>query len=327
MKYVVSILFTLVVLSCRKERSPAPDLDKIYGTFSILDSLKIAGETVDFTQTPTLNISARFSIKTDLNVNIKGLTSNFEYNNSAFTDVLNLDWNGKADRPPSFGNEEVEITLSFPSLPDSIRPQPFSRKVKITSPIPPQTGYVMATFLPGDEAGSGRGYSLNTDAADGSVARIANTLGGNYFELSGTDKNNWWIGGLNLFPANRYKDTAVFPISPIAASSLYLNQYVYGYGPNSKVILEMIVNEKDGINGLPNESYMLQTNVRWNGWQLLSIPYSRFNLNSIPGNSQKDAHRIRSVEFKCLSNGGPSNTFISMSVANPVFTTIRPYVY
>jgi hypothetical protein len=312
----------IFLLSCRKERQPTPDLDNIFGEFKIQDSLKVSATSIDFRNTPSLNISASFSIKTDWKISIKGLRSNFLFTKTAFSEKVDLNWDGKADRPPSFGNEDAEVMLTFANQPDTLK-----TLVGVLNPIPAQEGVVMATFLPGDEQGQGQGFSITADQVDGSIGQIANTLGGNYFELSGIDKNNWWIGGLNVFPRNRHGDTAVYPLPPISPSSLFINAYVYGFGPESKVILETVVGELDGKNGLPNESYMLQTYVRWSGWQLLSIPYSRFNLNTNPGNSQQDTDRIRNVEFKALSNGGPSNTFIKLIVANPVFTTLKPYVY
>jgi hypothetical protein len=320
---LIFILPLLCTMACKSTSEPAPLLNSVYGEFKIIDSLTVDKNAVDLSVSP-LAIRASFSVLCPWKISIKGLRTGQLYTNEAFSDKVNLDWDGKANRPPSFGIEDVEIMLTVQNKPDTLR-----KVVSLLNPIPSQTGYVLATFVPGDEVGVGRGYSVTTDGSDLNViGKVDNALGGNYFSLSGTDLNNWWIGGINIFPRNRYGEVApVFPIPSISGASLFLNAYIYGYGPTSKTLMEIVIYEQDGINGITNESYTRQVRVDWTGWRLLSIAYSDFTISSTPGNSVRDSDKIKSVEIKALCNGGPSNTKIALNIANPVFTTLKPYAY
>jgi hypothetical protein len=164
--------------------------------------------------------------------------------------------------------------------------------------------------------------------------------GSNSLYLAGTDlNNNSWCGDVNHEHLGDLlnKDTnqlADLPIdSGIDPANLYFNAFIYGTGAKSTAV-EFKIAEIDGGDTLKNrfdiskwikgdstaragliltaystsdnDSWIFDVIVDWEGWKLVSIPYSQFRAANDPtngggGDRVKESFRISGVTVSLLS--------------------------
>jgi len=66
--------------------------------------------------------------------------------------------------------------------------------------------------------------------------------------------------------------------------------------------LKIIIREGDGATLANGEKYSAEINpVNWSDWQLFSLPYSDFVLESASVNNLREPGRINQIEIMCLS--------------------------
>ena len=66
--------------------------------------------------------------------------------------------------------------------------------------------------------------------------------------------------------------------------------------------LKIIIREDDGSNLANGEKYSMEINpVNWDTWQLFTLPYSDFVLESAPVNNLREPGKINQIEIMCLS--------------------------
>ena len=160
----------------------------------------------------------------------------------------------------------------------------------------------------------------------------------NSLYLSGTDvNNNGWCGDVNHKHLGDLlnKDISDLPIdSGIDPENLYFNAFIYGTGTTNTAVrfkVSEIDNLGDSLNnrfdiykwlkGTPeqineekltdystsdNDSWVFDVVVDWEGWKLVSIPYSKFSAASDPtnggsGDKIKESFRISGISVSLLS--------------------------
>jgi hypothetical protein len=66
--------------------------------------------------------------------------------------------------------------------------------------------------------------------------------------------------------------------------------------------LKIIIREDDGTTLANGERYSIQINpVNWSEWQLFTLPYSDFVLESASVNDLREPGKINQIEIMCLS--------------------------
>lgn len=180
----------------------------------------------------------------------------------------------------------------------------------------------------------------NDQAVDFGISSVVAVHESNSLYLSGTDvNNNSWCGDVNHEHLGDLlnKDTNQLDDLPIDSgilpSDLFVNVFVYGTGLKSSAV-EIKIAEIDGGDTLntrydiakwikgdstqrstqvltpystaDNDSWIYDIEIDWEGWKLVSIPYSDFRAANDPGNGGggdrvKESFRISGITVSLLS--------------------------
>lgn len=178
------------------------------------------------------------------------------------------------------------------------------------------------------------------------TSSVESVEGGFSLYMTGTDLNdNGWIGGRNherLVELYSRIQTSILPIdSGIAAEDLYFNIFVHGDSRFPKTTVEIKVYELDDTTFQsreeirnyaygPDENTLTSTQqsisdgwiydipVTWDGWKLVTVPYSMFRASNDPktganGNRRRESWRITGIAVSGLSyplSGGTVSTYV-----------------
>lgn len=167
-----------------------------------------------------------------------------------------------------------------------------------------------------------------------SVTDINKVEGSNSLLMSGEDiNNNGWIGSRNherLLELAASTDLAKMPVdSTTSPDDLYLNIFIFGDTDYPGTTIELKVYENEDYDSLPyvddlrkyaldelstldaaqkgySDAWLYDIIVNWDGWKMVSIPYSAFRATNNPiaggnGNRIKEPGRISGIEASLLS--------------------------
>ena len=175
---------------------------------------------------------------------------------------------------------------------------------------------------------------------DFKVTSVMSIQENNSLYLAGTDiNNNSWCGDVNHEHLGDLLDKDTNQLDQLAIDSgvnpenLYVNVFIYGTGAANTTV-EIKIAEVDGGDTLKtrfdiakwikgdsiarvnkvltpystadNDSWIFDVNVEWEGWKLVSIPYSQFRAANNPssgggGDRVKESFRISGVTVSLLS--------------------------
>lgn len=312
------------------------ELDLIFGG--------ISSPKVDFFQDDNSHFeSTNFSEKVSWNLYVKGLSSGAQVNFSGLSDKIdntNSLWQyGKTSTVQFFQSGEKFVGelhiagLDTVFTSDTLHfSNDYNWNLRTINGV---KHVVLETFELNQNA---QGLAATSpDANDNnvviSVSDVKRVSGRKSLEMKGEDANgNGWLGDINherLVELSAANDVASLPIdSGVNPDDLYLNIYVYGDPSFSNTAVEIKVYENDApemINrdtllNFANDAAQLLTadyqavsdawiydiQVNWEGWKLVSIPYSSFRAaNSLTkgggGNRIKESWRITAVAVSILS--------------------------
>jgi hypothetical protein len=238
-----------------------------------------------------------------------------------FIDSTNTIWKGESSNDYFFGGvgtDSIEVKLTFIGSPLEI-----TKKIAMSG----KKNYHKRTFngvyhyLIDDFDGSNTTTAFSSfyidqqDVGGGNTGNNAYGLiknQGNFsYRMYGRDvNNNTYLGScntptLNDIPANTIKSTD--------PAQVYINMYVYGTGkPNTTVSIISFENDRDmpyqTFDQTQNDKYICQIEVTWEGWKLVSVPYSRFkrtNTGAGLGNNRLDPDRICGLALELDSYPNP----------------------
>ncbi len=180
-----------------------------------------------------------------------------------------------------------------------------------------------------------------------SVTESRSVEGGVSLHLKGKDANdNGWIGSRNherLLELYSQPTLSGVPIdSGVSPDDLYFNLYIFGDPEFPKSTIEIKAYELDdttykkredirvyatddmGSNTLSStqkaisDAWLYDIVVNWEGWKLVSVPYSSFRASNNPliggnGNRVRESWRITGIELSGLSyplSGGEVDTYV-----------------
>ncbi len=321
-KYFAFLLIGVALLSCRKEeidRIEGPELNDIYGTFSVVEGLTASQPTVDFAANQSVHFNCVLSKISDWKLTITGQTSGAQKIVESSTKVIDASvftWYGETTNFPIFKAEVCNVMLTFDGEEDTL-----TTTVTITQPKVNQ-GFVLADFETGwnsgwtsfIQSGAQMDFNIKTNSSA--------PQGNSYYNMQG--QVNWdWLTGLVNFKASAYGS----PTLPLTdnADNLYFNALIYGEPgmPNSRVLFQF--DEDEDMNGTftggSEDRFGYEILVTWEGWKLVSVKYSDITGNGIGGGIH-NPNKLNSVNMLHLAN--PTSGLAKSKLDYIIFTQNGP---
>lgn len=323
MKYNLFLLLLLTVLfSCRKDEIDifeGPDLNDVYGEFTVITSLESSQPNVDFADGQTVYFTCELSKVIDWQLTITGQTSGAEKlisGTSKYVDTNTSTWDGSTTNFPMFKSEVCNVMLTFNGESDTLN-------TSVTVDLPKvNEGFVIADFETGwnsgwttfIQSGAGMDFNIKTDAS----APNENS----YYNMQGLV--DWdWLTGLVDFNATAYGSTTI-PLSD-NGDNLYFNAIVYGDPglPNSRVLFRFDEDEnEDGSFNVSNEDqFDYEIIIQWEGWKLITVKYSDM-VGSGGGGNIHNPDKLNKVSVLHLAD--PASGMAKSGIDYLIFTENAP---
>lgn len=328
-KILMIIVPFILLLSCRKEDAmnpEGPDLNNLYGDFSIVKDLTINNEEVDFSAGETLIFDAELSKQTNWVIEINGESSGavrkIEGSNRIIS-AENATWDGGADRFPGFGQEKAFISVTFPNESNA----PTLTDSVILKGLKQDKGTLITSF----EEGLGDSWErFSQSTVNGNIfCDDLAAKGDCYYGWNGTVGWDWAIGSVTINP-----ESGTFNLQS-SASNLFFNiafKAMENFGPDNSFLLFWF-DEDDNEDGVfdPNteDRYTYEYWSKNSEWDLISLRYSDLqfdaegNSQEVNGNGLPEPGKLISINVFFLAN--PDNGNARALVDHLIFTTNEPY--
>lgn len=327
-------IFSLVVLaltSCRKDDEEfvdGPNLNDLFGPFSIIEDIVINTNTVDFPNDGSVFYSGELSKNTDWFIYITGSETGATRTIQGFDRVLSIDnaaWNGGANTFPGFGLEECYLEVHFPNEEDA----PILYDTVSVEGLKIDDGYLITSF----EEGVGTNWSnFNQTTVTGGIVcgNDESAKGDCHYSFSGSVPWDWAIGSVMIQP----DDGGTFGL-PASASNLYFNmgfKALENVGPTNSFILFWFDEDENGDGVFDEATEDRFTYEYWSTdseWDLISLLYGdlQFDIEGAQvetnGNGLPEPSKLVSVNVFYLAN--TENGLSSALVDHLIFTTNTPY--
>lgn len=293
--YFLILIIVISFLSCQRENSDflGGSLNDQFGELVVLEPFKSNTANFNFSIVSPRFFEAQWSKNLNWSLSVRatqtGATKTFTgYSNKL--DIDNASWDGSADDFPSFMKDDVcQATLT---LSDSDTIIELTTTVNVSEIKTPQDGLkVVADFEDGMPSNtieiSQEGENMSFEIENGQAAN-----GSSFYAMGGIVNWDYYLGSIKI-PVETEEYASVSPLL------LYFNMALIG-GALGEVpanqFVKIYLREADG------ERYSYEVNpVNWLNWQLISVPYSDFILDSEVSNNTQDPGTINQIEIMCLS--------------------------
>ena len=326
----------LGTFSCRELAPEGPELEDIFGEFSIIQPLTSDRSTVDFSAGETVEYRAELAVRTNWTLSIRSLETGARKIITGNEKLIMGDvarWNGSVTFAPLFAaGEHIVATMRFESFPDSTL---VSDTVLITGAKPLPTGGVLVSdFENPDQEFEAFSEFAFEETSNGIESLFPAAIGDSYWYMFGRDNNrSVFVCGVRITSTSA-QSTPVFEFSTENEDKVWFNMFVFGTAlPNT--VLAIDFQEDDNLNGIyvPSQegTYSYQVPIDWNGWKLISFPYSATNLSTngglgnIDANGKREVNRIISLQFILLSNLGQNDNQVGFGIDHAIFTINGPF--
>lgn len=326
-------IFTLVMLAfsgCRKEDNEmvdGPNLNDLFGPFSIVEDLVISHTEIDFGVDAFVFYSGELSKNTDWNIHFTGSQTGATRTISGFDRVLSIDnaaWNGGANTFPGFGLEEVYIEVHFPNEEDA----PVLYDTVSVLGLKQDEGYLITSF----ENGTGTNWVPfnQTTVVGGIVCGNGESAKGDcHYSFGGTVGWDWAIGSISV-----QNDEGTFGL-PTSATNLYFNmgfKALENVGPTNSFIQFWFDEDENGdgvFDPASEDRFLYEYWSNGSEWDLISFVYGGLQFDAegsqvdTNGNGLPEPSKLIAINVFYLAN--PENGFSSALVDHLIFTTNSPY--
>jgi len=322
--------------SCRELAPEGPELEDIFGEFQILRPLTQDRTTVDFSAGETVEFIAELSVRTDWTLTIRSIETGARKIIQGNEKLIMGDvarWNGSVTFAPLFSaGEHVVASMQFAAFPDSTM---FSDTILITGSRPlPEGGILVSDFENLDQVFEAFSEFSFEETNNGVDSLFPAAIGDKYWYMFGRDNNgSVFVCGLRI-TATSAQGTPVFEFPTENEEKVWFNMFVFGTG-TANTVLVIDFQEDDNLNGTyvasQEGTYNYQVPIDWNGWRILSFPYSATaistngGLGNVDANGQREVNRIIALQFILLSAGGQSDNSVGFGLDQALFTINGPY--
>lgn len=324
------ILAIFTVFSCRKEDAnnyDGPNLNDLFGPFSIIKDIEINQSTADFPIDKNLYFTGELSKNTDWKITITGATTGAERiinGNNRIISSDNSSWDGGANSFPGFGVETAFVEISFPN--EDGAPTLYDT-ITITK-TKNDDGFLITSF----ENGEGTNWSkFNQTTVAGAISCGTNesAKGNCHYSFSGNVPWDWAIGSVMIRP-----NSGDFGL-PASASNLYFNMAfkpIENIGEGNTFIQFWFDEDEngDGTFDLATEDrFIYEYWYQDTGWNLISYKYSDIQFDSdgnqvsTNGNGLPEPAKLHSINVFYLANKDNGNA--KAYIDHLIFTTKKPY--
>lgn len=316
------ILIGLALVACRKDEIntiEGPELNDIYGTFSVVTPLSASQPNVDFAASQSVFFSCDVSKISNWKISIVGQTSGAEkiFEGTGKTiDASVATWNGETTNFPIFQAEVCDVMLTFDGENDTLY-----TTVTVDAPKTNQ-GFVLADFESGwvggwtsfIQSGGMMDFNIKTNSAA--------PQGGSYYNMQGIVNWDWLVGLVNFNSAAYSSVTLPLTDNP---DNLYFNALIYGEPglPNSRVLFQFEEDEDENgtFTGGNEDQFSIEILVTWEGWKLVSVKYRDLTGNGIGGGIH-NPDKIHAVNMLHLAD--PSSGVAKSKIDYLIFTQNAP---
>ena len=298
--YFLTLIIAISFLSCQREKPEflGGSLNDQFGELVVLEPFMSNTASFNFSIVSPRFFEAQWSKNLNWTLSIRatqtGATKIFtRYSNKL--DIDNASWDGSADDFPSFMKNDVcQATLT---LSDSDTIIELTTTVNVSEIKTPQDGLkVVADFEDGLPVNS---LPFVQPGAELAVTENSAAVGSNFLHLGGYVPYDYLLTSIKIPVQEMDIFSATSPLL------LYFNMAtiggILGEVPTNQ-FLKIIIREDDGSNLANGEKYSMEINpVNWDTWQLFTLPYSDFVLESAPVNNLREPGKINQIEIMCLS--------------------------
>lgn len=309
MKKIIQIsVIILLAIACRKndiDTIEGPNLNDLYGPFSILSKLKL-DENVNFTNDESVIFNMEISKQTNWEIEITGANSGASRKftgNDRIISINNAIWKGGADAFPSFGLEKSYVKINFPNEQDA---PVINDSITITG-LKSDKGNFITSF----ENGFKNHWDLfNQTTVSGSIACSNNKAakGNCYYKWSGLVPWDWAIGSVQIkAPGSSFS-------LPPNANNLFFNmgvKMVKNTGPEN-CFFQLWFDEDDNGDGIFDENtedrFIYEYWYENDEWNLVSFKYGDLkydangDLSVVKGNGLPEPSKLISINIFFLAN-------------------------
>jgi hypothetical protein len=324
-KIITFVVILIALISCEREEAfEGPNLNDLYGEFTVLEDFQSSVASVDFSTGEQVFFTARFSTITDWTITIESSTSNANRvieGRSKIIDATNSIWAGSASDFPSFGLGLCTATLLVAE--DNSEQ---TKDITITGARVPE-GIIVADF----ESGINPDWTLFKQSGADMTFITSDTgiipEGNKYFDMGGAVDWDWLIGLVD-FPATAYGANG-FGLNSNPAD-LYFNLILRKKeGLSNGVILFQFKEDDDGDGTFTEASEdMYAVEIKGNDltddWSVYSIKYTDLKalVNGAPstpnGNGQHNPDKLHTLS--CLFLADPSSGYSQADMDFLIFT-------
>ncbi|MGB1039289.1 MAG: hypothetical protein ACPGVD_00280 [Flavobacteriales bacterium] len=332
MKKTVFILISiLLILSCRKEDDTTfdgPDLNDLFGPFSIIKDVEINKNLVDFPVDNKLYFNGELSKNTKWNISIVGANTGAKRFISGTDRIISIDnssWDGGANSFPGFGLEKAYIEINFPDEDGT----PVLYDTVTISGIKVDNGYLITSFENGEGANWSK-FNQTTVAGAIDCGSGESAKGNCHYSWNGNVPWDWAIGSVMIQP----NASSNFGL-PASASNLFFNMAfkpIENIGEGNAFIQFWFDEDENGdgtFDEATEDRFIYEYWYTDTGWNLVSFKYSDIQFDadgnqvSTNGNGLPEPAKLASINVFYLANkaNGNSKAFVD----HLIFTTNTPY--
>ncbi len=328
MKKLLLLSGVLVLLvSCRNEDFDGPDLNDLFGEFSIVEPITASQQSIDFVADGEVVFRGELSKNTNWNILLTGASSGATRNLSGFDRILSAEtaaWDGGASTFPAFELEDVYVEITFPNEDNA----PTLYDTLSISGLKADEGILITSF----EDGFGTAWeSFNQSTVAGTIGcgNSEAAKGSCYYGFNGTVGWDWAIGSVTIKP-----ETGTFGL-PNSANNLYFNmgfKAIENVGPSNSFVLLWFDEDENG-DGIFDEStedrFTFEYWSQGSEWDLISKEYASLQFDvdgnqvETNGNGLPEPSKVISINVFYLAN--PQNGNSNALVDHLIFTTGSPY--